>query len=142
MDMKGFRMLCKPRRITRYIALFCISIIIFASSSSPLVYGMQDDQLEIRKKAVYDAEWTFSQVVLKAKQEYMKVITDPNVDAKTKVKADAIKDKAIADAKIIKDKSIEMARQDYSKTLKIQSSQSNLKGELKNQPFCFLWWCF
>ncbi len=142
MNMNEFKILFKTRKITRYFTLFFISSIIFASHSIPFVYGIQEDTLEIRKKAVYEAEWAFSQAVIKAKQEYMKVISDPNADAKTKAKADAIKDKAIADAKIIKDKSIEMARQNYAQTIKIESSQSKIKTETQKQPFCFLWWCF
>jgi hypothetical protein len=124
-------------------SLFCITILFLGMFSiTPLVYGVQDDQFEIRKQAVYDAEWEFSQAVIKAKQEYMKVISNPNADAKTKANADAIKDKAIADAKIVKDKSIDKARQDYAKTIKIQSSQSKLSPQTQKQPFCFLWWCF
>lgn len=142
MNMNEFKILFKTRKITSYFTLFFISSIIFASHSIPLVYGIQEDALEIRKKAVYEAEWAFSQAIIKAKQEYMKVISDPNADAKAKAKADAIKDKAIVDAKIIKDKSIEMARQNYAQTIKIESSQSKINTETQKQPFCFLWWCF
>ena len=141
MKKKEFRISKQSIRST--CALIGVTILVLGNFFiNPLVYGLQEDQLDIRKKAVYDAEWTFSQAVIKAKQEYMKVISDPNTDINTKVKADAIKDKAIADAKIIKDKSIDIARQDYAKTIKIQSSQSKPKTETQKQPFCFLWWCF
>lgn len=124
-------------------SLFCIAnlLLIGISINSP-VYGVQEDALEVRKKAIYDAEWKFSEAVIKIKQDYKKIANDPNVDAKAKAQANAIKNKAIADAKVIKDKAITDARQAYDLAIKSKALAKDKSGNSQKQPFCFLWWCW
>lgn len=99
--------------------------------SIPSTYA--EDQKTIRNKKIYDAEWTFAQTIIKAKEEYNKIISDPNVSNEEKTKAIAFKYKAISDAKIVKEKAIANAWAEYNIATKPKGS---------NTKFCFLWWCW
>ena len=87
----------------------------------------------IRNKKIYDAEWTFAQTIIKAKDEYNKIRSDPNVSNEEKIKVVAFKNKAISDAKIVKEKAIADAWAEYNMATKPKGS---------NTKFCFLWWCW
>ena len=101
--------------------------------SIPSIYA--EDQKTIRNKKIYDAEWTFSQTIIKAKDEYNKIRSDLNVSNEEKIKAAAIKNKAIADAKPVKEKAIADAWTEYNMATKS-------KGSTEKTKFCFLWWCW
>jgi len=99
--------------------------------SIPSTYA--EDQKTIRNKKIYDAEWTFAQTIIKAKEEYNKIRSDPNVSNEEKIKVVAFKNKAISDAKIVKEKPIADAWAEYNMATKPKGS---------NTKFCFLWWCW
>jgi len=99
--------------------------------SIPSTYA--EDQKTIRNKKIYDAEWTFAQTIIKAKEEYNKIRSDPNVSDEEKIKVVAFKNKAISDAKIVKEKAIADAWVEYNMATKPKESKTK---------FCFLWWCW
>ena len=99
--------------------------------SIPSTYA--EDQKTIRNKKIYDAEWAFAQTIIKAKDEYNKIRSDPNVSDEEITKATAFKNKAISDAKIVKEKAIADAWAEYNMATKPKGS---------NTKFCFLWWCW
>lgn len=101
--------------------------------SIPSIYA--EEQKTIRNKKIYDAEWTFAQTIIKAKDEYNKIRSDPNVSDEEKIKAVAIKNKAISDAKAVKEKAIADAWTEYNMATKP-------KGSTEKTKFCFLWWCW
>lgn len=101
--------------------------------SIPSTYA--EDQKAIRNKKIYDAEWTFSQTIIKAKDQYNKIRSDPNASDEEKIKAVAVKNKAISDAKIVKEKTIADAWAEYNRATKPKDSTEKNK-------FCFLWWCW
>jgi len=101
--------------------------------SIPSTYA--EDQKAIRNKKIYDAEWTFSQTIIKAKEQFNKIRSDPNVSDEEKVKAVTVKNKAISDAKIVKEKVIADAWAEYNRATKSKDSTEKNK-------FCFLWWCW
>ena len=101
--------------------------------SIPSIYA--EDQKTIRNKKIYDAEWTFSQTIIKAKDEYNKIRSDPKVSDEEKIKAAAFKNNAIADAKKVKEKAIADAWTEYNTATKPKESTEKNK-------FCFLWWCW
>ena len=94
-----------------------------------------EDQKAIRNKKIYDAEWTFAQTIIKARDDYNKIRSDPNVSDEEKIKAAAFKNKAISDAKIVKEKVIADAWAEYNEAIKP-------KGTTEKTKFCFLWWCW
>ncbi len=94
-----------------------------------------EDQKTIRNKKIYDAEWNFSQKIIKAKEDYNKILSEPNVSNEEKIKAGAYKNKIIADAKVAKDKAIADAWKEYNVYTKNNESTEKTK-------FCFLWWCW
>ena len=101
--------------------------------SIPSIYA--EDQKTIRNKKIYDAEWAFAQTIIKAKDGYNKIRSDPNVSDEEKIKAAAFKNKAISDAKTVKEKAIADAWTEYNMATK-------LKGSTEKTKFCFLWWCW
>jgi len=101
--------------------------------SIPSIYA--EDQKTIRNKKIYDAEWAFSQTIIKARDECNKILSDPNVSDEEKIKAVDFKNKAISDAKTVKDKAIADAWTEYNKATKS-------KGSTEKTKFCFLWWCW
>ena len=94
-----------------------------------------EDQKAIRNKKIYDAEWTFSQTIIKARDDFNKIRSDPNVSNEEKIKAVVVKNKVISDAKIVKEKAIADAWAEYNKANKP-------KGSTEKTKFCFLWWCW
>ena len=101
--------------------------------SIPSTYA--EDQKTIRNKKIYDAEWAFAQTIIKAKEGYNKIRSDPNVSDEEKIKAAAFKNKAISDAKTVKEKAIADAWAEYNTATKP-------KGSTEKAKFCFLWWCW
>jgi hypothetical protein len=94
-----------------------------------------EDQKTIRNKKIYDAEWTFAQTIVKAKEDYSKKLSDPNQSNEEKIKAAAFKNKVISDAKIVKEKTIADAWNEYNVGI-------TTKGTTEKAKFCFLWWCW
>ena len=99
----------------------------------PSIYA--EDQISIRNKKIYDAEWTFAQTVIKAREDYYKKLSDQNLSDEEKIKAAAFKNKVISDAKIVKEKTIADAWKEYNSGIKV-------KGTTEKTKFCFLWWCW
>lgn len=94
-----------------------------------------EDQISIRNKKIYDAEWTFAQTTVKAKEDYSKKLSDPNISNEEKIKAKDFKNKVISDAKMVKEKTIADAWKEYNVGI-------NTKGTTEKAKFCFLWWCW
>lgn len=94
-----------------------------------------EDQKTIRNKKIYDAEWAFSQKIIKAKEDYNKIVSDPKVSNEEKIKANANKNKIIAEAKIVKEKAIADAWNEFNVVSKTKETSEKSK-------FCFLWWCW
>jgi hypothetical protein len=130
----------KDRKKIIQISTHCIVLILIISvsiNSLPPVYA--DELKEVRNKAIYDAEWTFAQTVVKARDEHNKVVSDPTASNEEKTKATAIKNKAIADAKIVKEKKIADAWAAYNNAIAAKEQKEKNK---QSQKFCFLWWCW
>ena len=118
-------------------SIVLLLIIGISNSSIPSTYA--EDPKAIRNKAIYDAEWTFAQTIIKARDEHNKVISDPNVSNEDKTKATAVKYKAVANAKIVKEKAIADAWAAYSNAI---ASKELKEKNKQSQKFCFLWWCW
>ena len=97
-----------------------------------------DDPKTIRNKAIYDAEWTFAQTVIKARDEHRKVLSDPNASNEDKMKATAVKNKTIENAKILKEKTIADAWTVYNTATTTKLNENTTQSK----KFCFLWWCW
>jgi len=126
----------KLKQISIQCTILLLIISIF-NSSIPNSYA--EDLRAIRNKAIYDAEWAFAQTTIKARDEHNKVISDPNASDEEKTKATAIKNKAIANAKIVKEKAIADAWTSYNNAIAAKELKEKNK---QSQKFCFLWWCW
>jgi hypothetical protein len=126
----------KLKLISIHYAILLLIIGVF-NSSIPNTYA--EDLKAIRNKAIYDAEWTFAQTTVKARDEHNKVISNPNASSEEKTKATAIKNQAIANAKIVKEKAIADAWAAYNNAIAAKELKEKNK---QSQKFCFLWWCW